>query len=150
MTGKHTELCDLIFAYWHLLDNAVLDCPSWENLKWSSNLFTPLNYAVRMIYVAEKGHGTIKAKQKKRRFKGTVSRDFLLHVFLMNRFLLDPWLYLQKMAQIFIAQGAPPKVSTTPAAKKTIFNQKGFKYFVRYFWLVVFTYCFFLCAQFWE
>jgi hypothetical protein len=55
-------------------------------------------------------------------FKGTVSRDFLLLVFIMNQFLphprvfhLDRFEFFRKFAEIFASQGAPP-VSTTPVA----------------------------------
>ncbi len=42
VTGKDAEYCDLIFAYWHLLDNAVLDCPSlFANLKWFKKFIHP-------------------------------------------------------------------------------------------------------------
>ncbi len=56
-------------------------------------------------------------------FKGTVSRDFLLLVFLMNQFPPSPRVlhkdrfeFFRKFAEIIASQGAPP-VSTTPAAK---------------------------------
>jgi hypothetical protein len=58
------------------------------------------------------------------RFKGTVSRDFLLLVFFMNQFPpssrvfhLDRFEFFRKIAEIFAfaSQGAPP-VSTTPVA----------------------------------
>ncbi len=55
-------------------------------------------------------------------FKGTVSRDFLLLVFFMTQFPphpsvfhLDRFKFIQKFAEIFASQGAPP-VSTIPAA----------------------------------
>ncbi len=55
-------------------------------------------------------------------FKGTVSRDFLLLVFLMNQFPPAPEYcmrtvsnFFRKFAEIIASQGAPP-VSTTPAA----------------------------------
>ena len=54
--------------------------------------------------------------------KGTVSRDFLLLVFLMNQFPPSPRVlhwdrfeFFRKFAEIFAIQGAPP-VSTTPVA----------------------------------
>ncbi len=67
-------------------------------------------------------------------FKGTVSRDFLLLVFLMNQFPpslrvshYSHYKFFQKFAEIFTSQGAPqvsttpvanlPQVSTTPALK---------------------------------
>ncbi len=56
------------------------------------------------------------------RFKGTVSRDFLLLVFFMNQFPpsprvlhLDRFKCFRKFAEIFASQGAPP-VSTIPVA----------------------------------
>jgi hypothetical protein len=69
-----------------------------------------------------------------RKFKGTVSRDFLLLDFFMNQFPpsprvlhLDRFEFFRKFAEIFGSQGAPPvstapvanfpPVSTTPAAK---------------------------------
>jgi hypothetical protein len=54
--------------------------------------------------------------------KGTVSRDFLLLVFLMNQFPPSPRIlhydrfdFFPKFAEIVVCQGAPP-VSTTPVA----------------------------------
>ena len=56
------------------------------------------------------------------KFKGTVSRDFLLLVFCMHQFPpsprvfhLDRFEFFRKFAEIIASQGAPP-VSTTPAA----------------------------------
>ncbi len=55
-------------------------------------------------------------------FKGTVSRVFLLQLFLINHLPPSPWVYHKarfkffwKFEEIFEAQGASP-VSTTPAA----------------------------------
>jgi hypothetical protein len=114
-----------------------------------------LCYAVR-IYIAGKGHGTVKAKKKKRMFKGTVSRDSLLHFFSRLNFLPGPdyniraglFKILQKFAKKFVAQGAPPTVSTTPAAKEKNINQNGLKYFVRHFWLVGFLYFYLFALNF--
>ncbi len=56
-------------------------------------------------------------------FKGTVSRDFLLLVFFLNKFPPSLWLYHQgcfeffrKFTEILAAQGLPP-VSMTPGGK---------------------------------
>ncbi len=48
---------------------------------------------------------------------------------------------------MFVALGASATVST-PAAKEKYFNQKGLKYFVRYFWLVGFKYFSFFALRF--
>jgi hypothetical protein len=67
---------------------------------------------------------------KRRRFKGTVSRDFLLQVLFMNQlppspnvFHYDRLTFFRKFAEIFAAQGG--------GKWKKIFNQKNFNNF---FW----------------
>ncbi len=71
------------------------------------------------------------------RSEGTVSRDFLLLVYVMNQFPPSPWLYhearlefFRKFADIFAAQGAPP-VSLTPVANGNNLQSENFHNF---FW----------------
>jgi hypothetical protein len=47
--------------------------------------------------------------------------------------------FLQKFAEIFAAQGAPP-VSLAPVANGKIFNEKSVHYFFEHLWEVELTY----------
>jgi hypothetical protein len=47
--------------------------------------------------------------------KGTVSRNFLLQVFFMNRIPPSPFRFFRQFAEIFASQGAPPVSMALPA-----------------------------------
>ncbi len=38
-------------------------------------------------------------------FQGSLTRDFRLHVFFMNQFFLDPWVYHSDVSNIFESKG---------------------------------------------